>query len=193
MVKRIIVVVVIVALLLFATVGLILPKSFKISRTVNIQANQMRVIRCINTLDRWESWWPWNRNETGHRLQIHAPANIGANMSWGGRPAPGRLVLTQTSIFAVEYDVHFNANTRPDKGSFTIRASEQGTELTWRVDGHFESPVIGGYLALLADAMHGGMIEWGLNNIKDLAEADKSEINLYYEDELGHEIEEKVD
>ncbi len=70
---------------------------------------------------------------------------------------------------------NFDANTRPDKGTFEFRSSERGTEVTWRVNGHFETPVLGGYLARIADAMHGGMLDWGLSNIKELAEADDSE------------------
>ncbi len=191
MFKWIMVVLMIVAVL-FVAVGLILPKTFQISRTVRIQAHQARVLRCISRLDSWESWWPWDRHNVGHRLVIEEPANVGARMSWSGRPAPGRLVLTKTAIARVEYDVYFNANTRSDTGAFEIRASKQGTELTWRVAGHFETPIIGSYLALIADAMHGGMIEWGLDNIKDLAEADESELNLYYKDEQGNEAVEKI-
>lgn len=176
----------------FVVAGLFLPKTFHISRTVNIQAHQARVICYVSHLDRWESWWPWDRHDAGHRLQIDAPANVGASMSWNGHPAPGRLVLTKTSIFNIEYDVNFNANTRPDKGAFEIRASRQGTDLTWRVTGHFEIPILGGYLAMMADAMHGGMLDWGLSNIKALAEADTSELNLYYTDEQGNEVIEKI-
>ena len=44
----------------------------------------------------------------------------------------------------------------------------------------------------MADAMHGGMLDWGLKNIKDLAEADTSDLNLYYQDEQGKEVEEKI-
>ena len=180
------------AVVLFAAVGLILPKSYQISRTVSIQAHPMRVVRYLSTLDQWESWWPWNHSEAGHRLRIETPANVGASMSWSGRPAPGRLVLTKTSIFSIEYDVYFNANTRPDKGAFEIKATTRGTELTWRAAGSFDTPAVGGYLALIADAMHGGMIEWGLNNIKTLAETDKSELNIFYNDEQGKEVIEKI-
>lgn len=198
MFRRVIIVLAVV-LVLFAAVGLILPRNFHLTRSVSIQAHPMRVINCLVTLDRWEAWWPWDRLNAGNRLEVNQleaggeRAPTGAAISWSGRPAPGSLVLTQTSLAGIEYDLYFNANTRPDKGAFDIRASDRGTELTWRVDGHFETPVVGGYFALLADAMHGGAVAWGLRNIKDLAESDDSELILYYQDEQGKEVTGKIE
>ena len=184
---------IIILVLLLVGVGLALPKSFELSRSVRIQANSLRVLRLVSSLDQWESWWPWQRGNAGTRLRVEEkPANVGAKLSWSGRPAAGHLTLTKATIHAIEYDIQFDANTQPDKGAFELKASPQETELTWRVSGHFETPIIGGYLARMADAMHGGMLEWGLGNIKNLAEADTSDLNLYYQDEQGNEIEEKV-
>lgn len=193
MFKRLLIGVFILVLLL-AAIGLALPKSFELSRSVRIQANSLRVLRLVSNLDQWESWWPWDRQNAGKRLRVeNKSADVGAKLSWDGRPAAGHLVLTETTIHAIEYDLQFNANRQVDQGAFELKASPRETELTWRVRGHFETPIVGGYLARMANAMHGGMLEWGLGNIKDLAEADTSDLNLYYQDEQGNEVSERVE
>ena len=177
----------------FIVAGLSLPQSFHLSRTVTVQAHQARVIRQFNP-ERWEAWWPWNRCVACNRLTVHtnaAPAKV--VISWQGRPAPGTLSITTNSIYCVSYDIQFDANKAKDKGEFRIRPTGGGTEVTWSVDCHYEIPVLGGYLAKIADAMHGGMLSWGLSNIKDLAESDKTEMFLIYQDEEGNDVEEKID
>lgn len=177
----------------FVVVGLFLPTDFEIIRSKSISAHPLRVIEHISQLDRWNEWWPWNHANSGGELVVEEQkTNLGASLSWNGRPAAGRLVLTKLSVYSIEYDIFFKANTRPDKGVFEIRNSGNATELVWRVNAHYEIPILGGYLARFADAMHGGTLSWGLSNLKKLAEEDTSEMNIYYEDEQGNEVVETI-
>jgi hypothetical protein len=174
----------------FSSVDLFLPKDFEIVRKTVIEAHPARVLGQLESLDRWATWWPWTRHaevEVGEQA-----ANPGATLSWKGRPASGKLVLTKTSIFEITFDLFFDANSRPDSGAFLIRNVPGGTELTWKVNAHYEIPFVGGYLALIADPMHGGMLSWGLRRIRERAEEDRADLYFSYLDDRGNEVEEKI-
>ena len=58
--------------------------------------------------------------------------------------------------------------------------------LTIRFRGHSELPILSGFVALIADSMHGGMLDSAIRRIDEIARANKSEMVTFDED--GNEI-----
>ncbi|HBA59804.1 MAG TPA: hypothetical protein DCZ92_03085 [Elusimicrobia bacterium] len=162
----------------FIAGGLLLPAEFELSRSIAIAAHPVKVHLQVGELTQWQAWWPWDRKR-GTKTLTPGPitSGPGATLSWTGKPRPGEVVLIKTSpTEGLEYEVLLAGNAKPYKGKFIYHATEQGTVLELVVSGRFETPITGPYLATLCDSMHGGMLDWGLENIKELVESDKREI-----------------
>lgn len=158
--------------------GLLLPAEFELSRSVPISAHPIKVHLQVGELSQWQAWWPWDtKNGTASLVPGPITSGHGATLTLTGKPRPGKLVFTKTSpTEGVEYELTLEGNAKPYKGKFIYHATDQGTVLEWVVSGRFETPVLGPYLAKLCDPMHGGMLGWGLSNIKDLVDKDKREL-----------------
>jgi len=164
----------------FSVVGLVLPARFDIARSIEIRDHPIKVHLQVGELRSWSEWWPWRDIDKTVKFSFGPQTSgVGATATLRGRPAAGRLRLTEASpVAGIGFEYTLEGNARADRGAFEYRyrPDTRGTVLIWRVRGHFETPVLAGYLALLADSMHGGMLEWGLANIKRLVEADPREI-----------------
>lgn len=162
----------------FAAVGMSLPRDFAITRSIVISAHPIKVHLHVGELSVWPEWWPWNSH--GPKASFTpgtATSGVGASLSWNGRPAPGRITFTKTvPTEGVEYDVLLDGHSAPYRGAFVYRGTANETQLEWKMSGRFQTPILGGYLALMADAMHGGMFEVGLRNIKRQVEEDRREM-----------------
>lgn len=154
-----------------------IPNTFVIERSNLIPAASFKVNRQIMLLKNWESWWPWNSVRKKASFTIpEREAGSPAQVRWEGRPASGMATVKKQTVWELSYEVQLDGNTSPDALSFSFQELPEGTHTTVRYEGHFETPVLGSYLALLADSMHGGMFDWGLDNIGALAQKDEAEI-----------------
>ena len=166
------------------------PK-FELSKSRAIKAAHARVIHHLVDIKKWPNWWPWNGAD--QHFSVEGPiSGEGAALSWSKRPAPGRLVITRSNIYAIEFDVFLDGKSAPLKSALEIQPFPDGTSVTWRVRGEFETPILGPYLAVLAESMHAGMLSWGLRSLADQVEKDTSQLEMIYSEESGKDVIEQV-
>ncbi|MBI5882903.1 MAG: SRPBCC family protein [Elusimicrobia bacterium] len=163
---------------LFAAVGSILPDQYEITRSIEIKEHPIKVYLWVGELRSWPQWWPWKDLDPAAKFSFGAQTSgVGSTVSLKGRPGPGRVKITESSPTAgIAFDYSFDSGAGDGRGSIEFRVLENATIATWRVRGRSATPVLKGYLAAVADSMHGGMLDWGLNNLKSLVEADKREL-----------------
>lgn len=173
MLKKVLTVIAIL-ILVFVIVGAMLPREFHVSRTVVVNADPAKVHALTGDLKRWDEWAPWKDNDPTIVTTYGATTTgVGASQSWTGEDGEGRLTFTKSDpATGVAYDMVFmNGETpMPSKSWMTYTPVTGGTQVEWGIDGVMDYDVVGGYFALMADSMIGGMFQSGLDKLKARAE-----------------------
>lgn len=173
---KIIIAAVVVLIVVVAAVGLFLPTSYTVSRSVKISATPQQVHRYVGDLKMWEEWSPWKESDPTLVVMLGAKSTgVGASQSWVGDSGTGALTITESSPSdGIKYDLLFDGGTYECAGSMTYESLPGGdTRVTWVMSGDMGRSVTGGYFAILMDSMVGNMFEKGLSNLKREIEARK--------------------
>ncbi len=167
-------------------VGLFLPSSAHVDRSVLIQAPQATVFVLINGFGNFNRWSPWYDRDPNTEFTYEGPEyGVGAKMRWSSE----RRDVGSGSQEIVASEPYELVRTHLDFGKqgtaqayFELEKVDGGTEITWSFDTEFGRDLVGRYLGLMLDRMVGADYEAGLVNLKNLAEsmpkADWSELKL---------------
>lgn len=158
---------------LFFLVGLSLPASTQMERSVVIAAPVGEVYPHVADLRRWHDWSAWHKLEPDATWTYSEPASgKGAWYSWEGEQlgAGEMRVVEAVPNERIEAEMTFEGQGGAD-ADFTFEAlSPTSTEVTWSFDTEHGS-VPERYFGLLLDRMLGPDYETGLANLKAVAEA----------------------
>jgi len=157
--------------LLFA-VGFVLPDTFHVERSVEIQAPPARVHALVGDLRAWETWTPWKDEDPTIEVSFgERTTGVGASQTWTGESGDGELTFTACDPDAgVEYAMAFNQGQYPSTGALRYEPLPGGTRVVWTMDGESDG-VVGRWFGLFMDGMVGPMFESGLAKLKAAAEA----------------------
>ena len=164
---------VLLILIILIVIGLFLPASFTVERSIKINASPEKVHEYVGDLVMWDEWTPWKEEDpTIVVTRGDKTKGVGASQSWVGESGDGALTITKdTPDEGIEYDLVFEGGQYLSKGAIMYDEIDAGeTKVTWIMSGDMETPVIGGYFAILMDSMVGDMFDKGLNNLKAAAE-----------------------
>jgi uncharacterized protein YndB with AHSA1/START domain len=151
------------------------PGSFRVERSVTIQAPPKRVYPLVSDIRAQNSWSPWDKKDPAlKRSYSGAKTGVGSVYEWDGNKevGQGRLEITQAvapSMVVMSLDF-----VRPMAGhsvaAFALEPKEGGTEVTWSISGPmpFASKLISVFCDM--DKMIGKDFEAGLADLKALAE-----------------------
>ena len=115
---------------LFVVVGLLLPGTVEVVRSVEIEAHPEEVFPFLNDLDAWTEWTPWGDVES--RLEGPA-AGTGARRVWDD-PNIGRGSLTIAASRpprSVDYVVEVEGGALRFEGSLAVEPRAGGSLVTW--------------------------------------------------------------
>jgi len=158
--------------LLFA-VGLFLPGTFHVERSVDIQAPPSRVHALVGDLRAWERWTPWKDEDPTIVVDYgERTTGVGASQTWVGESGDGELTFTASDpAGGVEYAMAFDDGKYPSLGALRYEPLPDGTRVTWSMDGE-SNGIVGRWFGIFMDGMVGPMFESGLQKLKRAAEAD---------------------
>ena len=160
------------AALIFVAIGLVLPREYAVSRSVVIEAEAEEIHGFVGDLRRWDLWGPWKEDDPTLVVTYGAKTSgIGASQSWRGRDGNGTLEFTASSPRrGVRYDLSFNDGTYRCRAAIRYHHRDGHTLVSWLMRGRMETPVLGGYAALLMEPLVGGLFDRGLANLKETVE-----------------------
>ncbi len=160
------------ATVVFVAIGLVLPNEYVVSRSVVIEAEAEEIHAFVGELRRWETWGPWSEDDPTLVVTYGAKTSgIGANQSWTGKDGKGSLTITASSPRrGVRYDLAFNDGAYRCRAAIRYHAGEGHTFVSWMMRGRLDTPVLGGYAALLVEPLVGGLFERGLAKLKRTVE-----------------------
>jgi uncharacterized protein YndB with AHSA1/START domain len=163
----IIVVVLIVALVAFIRTR---PDRFRVERSALIHAPADVVFSMINDFHQWGRWSPYEKLDPNMTKRFEGPpSGPGAVYAWSGnsKAGEGRMTILESIpgervSLRLEFFKPFAAT---NQATFTLVASEKGTQVTWSVEG--ENTVMGKAISafLDMDALLGKNFEEGLANL----------------------------
>lgn len=166
------VVLAIAAVLIYAATR---PDSFRIERSVVIDAPPEKVFALADDFHRWEAWSPWEGIDPQlKRTYSGAASGKGAVYEWSGNRniGEGRMEITESQPSTkIVIDLHFmkpfEARNTVD---FVFEPQGAGTRVTQAMYGPspFMSKLMG--LVFSMEKMVGGKYEQGLASLKALAE-----------------------
>jgi hypothetical protein len=151
------------------------PDSFRVARTVTIQAPAAKIYPHLNDLKAQSEWSPWDKKDPAMKKTYGGPASgVGQTYEWDGNKdiGSGKLEITEAVAdkkVAMKLDF-----TRPMEGHnvamFELESKGAATDVTWSIQGPmpFLSKLFGIFCDM--DKMIGKEFEAGLNDLKALSE-----------------------
>jgi uncharacterized protein YndB with AHSA1/START domain len=171
----------IIALVIIAGVAGVLilaatkPDTFRVERSVNINAPPEKVFPLINDFKRWSEWSPWEKKDPAMK-RTYGPTTSGkgAHYAWEGNSAVGQGSMDIIEA-APPSDVMLKIDfIKPLEGhntiQFVLEPKGAATAVTWSMAGPapFISKLIQVFISM--DRMIGQDFEAGLANLKAAAE-----------------------
>ena len=166
------VVVLIAALLLFATTK---PDTFMVQRVATIHAPPERIFPLINDFHNWGVWSPWEKLDTAMTRTFSGPeSGVGAVYAWSGNSdvGSGRMEITESVpsskiTLALDFLSPFESHNITE---FVLAPSGDSTTVTWTMRG--PNQYIGKVMSVFVsmDQMIGKDFVAGLANLKTATE-----------------------
>ena len=171
----------IISLAVVAVVGAFLvyaatrPDSFRVERTVTINAPPERIFPLINDFQRWGAWSPFEKKDPGmKRTMSGVSSGKGAVYEWDGNKeiGQGRMEIVESVppsriTLTLDFTRPFEAHNIVD---FTLEPRGNSTQVTWAIHG--PSPFISKVMGIVfnVDKMIGQDFEAGLAALKTVSE-----------------------
>ena len=160
-------------LVLGVIVGMLLPTTYSLSRSLIIKAKPESIHFYVGDLSKWDMWAPWKDEDPSivTTLGEHT-SGVGASQTWLGKDGDGSLTFTKSSpTKGIEYDLFFEGGAYQCWAAMHYdTVGENATKVTWIMKGKMDMPVIGGYVAMMMDSMVGNMFDRGLSKLKHQVE-----------------------
>jgi hypothetical protein len=166
------VVVLIVALLIYAATR---PNTFRVERSISIEAPAEKIFPLINDFREWEPWSPWEKVDPAiKRRYSGADSGEGAIYEWRGNKniGQGRMEIIESwplakVLIKIDFIKPFEAHNMIE---FTFVRHGDSTAVTQAMYG--PSPFISKLMGIFCsmDRMVGQKYEEGLTNLKAIVE-----------------------
>lgn len=172
-----------IGLVLLAALALLLiyaatrPDTFRVERTLSIQAPPERVFALISDLKRFNTWNPYEKKDPALKGRYGATtAGVGAQYGWeGDKVGTGSMEITQVQApqrvaMKLDFVKPFEAHNQVEFSLQPQGGATPATQVTWAMHGpaNYLSKLMG--VVINMDRMVGKDFEDGLNNLKALAE-----------------------
>ena len=175
--KKILIVVLIVIVVAVGTILIIAstkPDTFRVKRSIDINAKPEKIAANIIDLRKWTSWSPYEKYDPAmKRTYTGNPKGAGAIYAWEGnsKVGSGRMEITDVSPSLISIKLDFIKPIEGhDTADFILTPEGGATRVTW--DMHGPNRFIGKIMHVFfnMDTMVGRDFEAGLQNLKALSE-----------------------
>lgn len=162
-----------VALLLIG-IGALLPRQWRVERSIMINAPPQRVHRRVEDLAYWSRWAQWDQGSLAPRNELGVPSSgAGATLTWRGhgrsRETSGTVRVTRSSPEGGVWFEHRVEGGPASSATLSLSPKPGVTEVTWRDEGELP-PIVGGFMLDYFQTRLGEHMSEGLARLKDLVE-----------------------
>jgi hypothetical protein len=171
----------IIGLIIVAALALILiiaatkPDTFRVERSIMINASPATVAALINDFHNWPNWSPWAKLDPNMKVTYTGiPGGVGSGYAWEGNAKVGQGSMKLTSAEANKTTIQLNF-LKPFEGhntaEFLYTPQGPATRIDWVMYGSstfFPGKIMSVFITM--DKMMGPTFEQGLHNLKTEAE-----------------------
>ena len=163
----------------FVAVGIVLPGSFEVTRSVEVGAPPDRVFPFLNDLSRWDAWTPWGEIES--RFE-GASAGTGARRVWDDpQMGDGSLeIVASDPPREVRYAVQVEGGALRFEGTLAVERAGDGASrgaedggaslVVWTERADLGWNPLLGWTARGMEASQGARMEESLSRLREVVE-----------------------
>jgi effector-binding domain-containing protein len=155
-------------------VSFLLPKTYKVERTVFIKSNPSVIYSLTSNFEHWHLWVPWTREVDSSAVFVMTgePAQVGTSWKWDGKVLGNGEMIASELIPGelVAYDLAFNKGQYKSKGKIVIQNQGDSCLVSWIDEGDLGYSPMNRYMGLFMGRMMGPDFEKGLAKLKIVAE-----------------------
>lgn len=167
--------IVVIAIVAFLAYCATKPDTFRIERSITINAPAEKIFPYINNLHDFGSWSPYEKKDPAMKRSYAGPdSGKGAIYAWEGNDeiGQGQMEITNATepnnvTISLDFTKPFKAHNTVE---FNLQPKGESTDVTWSLAGRneFMCKVMQTFMDM--DKMCGKDFEEGLNSLKQLAE-----------------------
>ncbi|WP_135506205.1 SRPBCC family protein [Roseovarius aestuariivivens] len=165
----------VVAIVLLAGVGLLLPREISVARSIVIDAPASAVFPHVNDLQATVDWSPWLARDPDTSLEFSAdPVGEGARMSWASdNPQVGTGTMTITESRPDDYvEVALDfGDMGTATASWDFQEADGATTATWSMQTDMGAGPVNRWFGVMMKRWIADDYDAGLQNLKQLVEA----------------------
>lgn len=161
-------------ILLLLLVGLFLPKTYMVHRSIIINAEPNEITRTIAEPSTWPIWSVWNKKtDPTVEFEFKGPeSGVGAEMIWQGEKLEsGRLKITEyIPGKKVKYSLFMETSDIYSSGTIKLDYLKEGILVKWSHSGSLGNNPVFRWFGFMMESMLGQDFEVSLKGLKGLLE-----------------------
>lgn len=149
----------------------VLPRDYRVERSIDIAALPARVYEQVSSLKKWEAWSPWVARDASIETTYSGPEEgVGAKAVWtsDGSGEGSQTIVVAEPDTRLEIALDFG-NQGSAKAYWRFEPAGEGTHVTWGMSGEMPG-LLGGLLAAQMNGWIGADYEDGLARLKQHVE-----------------------
>ncbi len=151
------------------------PATFHIERSIAVAAPPTAAFAQVNDFHAWGKWSPWEKLDPGMKRTYEGPSSgVGAKYAWVGSKevGEGRMTIEQSDPSRIAIKLEFlKPFAATNIATFSFAPANQGTKVTWAMDGKNDFMGKAFHLFMDMETMIGPDFEKGLADLKTAAES----------------------
>lgn len=163
-----------VLVLVLVVVAFFLPRTYRIERSIVINAKPDVVFAQIGDLKAWKNWGAWQERDPGMKMTYSEKSTgVGAWSAWESKSeGNGKMTITAVEpAKSATYLLEFPDMGMQSNGSMTLQPADGGVKVVWVDAGDLGMNPLSRWFGLFLDGMIGPDFEKGLAKMKRLVEA----------------------
>ncbi len=158
----------------FVAVGLLLPSSRHVERSITIDAPPCAVFATVNSFHRFAEWTPFAAVMPDTSYSLIGPAfGTGAGLSWTTSGPDGdsgsQVIVSSIPVERVDLALDLGREGAA-QAAYVLQPDGAGTHLTWSFDVDLGLDLVARFRSLRLDRRLGPLYAQGLANLKSLCE-----------------------
>jgi len=150
--------------------GLMLPSKYAVETSVVINAEPSLVNDYTSDLAQWLKWMPrFTQDPTIEVEYGTSTRGVGGNLTWKGKGGEGYITIKRSGPDGIDYETIQGG--KETKGALRYDVLDEGTKITWSIDGDVGGSLPGRYGLLFgSEADMQATLDSGLQTLKQLVE-----------------------
>lgn len=162
-------------LVVLTIIGLLLPSSTQVERSVAISGDNESVFEYLNSLEKFHRWSPWAQHFSDQEIEFSGPdSGVGSTMAWsnGNSDTDGGevTIVASDSDRRVESESNLGSRGRGESYFDLQPGAEDEVQVTWGYAAEHGTNLFARYMGWLTREEIGAEHERGLTELKRLIE-----------------------